>query len=369
MLWICNTVDAAIAARRSLLSQRQGTVRDGGPIIGLLHSRFPYFRRQQVEGKWLRRLGKGDKWRPKGCVLVSTQIVEQSVDIDADWLVTELAPTDMLLQRLGRMWRHDDRVSPRGGLHEPAALILAPDLSVCASADAVVKALGKSARVYDPFMLARTWKLWQARPAVGIPHEIRDLLEATYAETAIGDPEAWLPLQTRYRKKIDALSELARHNANIEARILEDDVEGAKTRLQTLLTTEVVLARRICSRSPLQVVLLDGTPVALHGHDYDRDRQKTLLAARAIHRNVVKVPSWWLESLAKPDLPALGEHFFGPWHLAEYNAAAGSLHFTNNEQDAGKLVLSYHRDEGVKVDQAPPKKTEYLDDDRYQFDD
>jgi len=384
VLWICNTVDAAIAARKLLASRRQGEVRDGSPVIGLLHSRFPYFRRQQIEGKWLRHLGIEvvRRWqrrfaggmsdvfpKRKACVLVSTQVVEQSVDIDADWLVTELAPTDMLFQRLGRLWRHERGLSSRGGLHDPEALIITPDLAVCATTQAVLQALGKNARVYDPFILARSWKLWQARPSVRIPDDIRDRLEATYAEAAADDPEAWLPLQERYRKKIEALSELARHSANIEARILEDDVEGAKTRLQTLLTAEVVLARRIDSRSPLQVVLLDGTPVELHGHDYDRDRQAAFRAAQAIHRNVVKVPSWWLESVAEPNLPALGEHFFGAWHLAEYDAANGRLRFDNNDQDASNLVLSYHRDEGVRMEQAPPKKLKDLDDDRYQFDD
>ncbi len=55
----------------------------------------------------MERLGKDAGNRPNGCVLVSTQVVEQSVDIDADLLVTDLAPTDMLLQRIGRLWRHD----------------------------------------------------------------------------------------------------------------------------------------------------------------------------------------------------------------------------------------------------------------------
>ena len=55
----------------------------------------------------MNRLGKDSTNRPNGCILVSTQVAEQSVDIDADLLITDLAPTDMLLQRLGRLWRHD----------------------------------------------------------------------------------------------------------------------------------------------------------------------------------------------------------------------------------------------------------------------
>ena len=73
---------------------------------------FPFFRREQLENDWMIRLGKDSANRPTGCVLVSTQVAEQSVDIDADLLITDLAPTDMLLQRLGRLWRHDRRTRP-----------------------------------------------------------------------------------------------------------------------------------------------------------------------------------------------------------------------------------------------------------------
>ena len=58
--------------------------------------------------------GKGLN-RPDGCVLLATQVVEQSVDIDADFMISDLAPTDMLLQRLGRLWRHDRPKRPAEG--------------------------------------------------------------------------------------------------------------------------------------------------------------------------------------------------------------------------------------------------------------
>ncbi|MGC8732789.1 MAG: CRISPR-associated helicase Cas3', partial [Halothiobacillaceae bacterium] len=101
VLWICNTVARAQQAWRRVKS----LIREGGPPVGLLHSRFPMVRRDEIEQKWMEALDRHGP-RPKGCVLVATQVVEQSVDVDADLLVTDLAPTDMLLQRIGRLWRH-----------------------------------------------------------------------------------------------------------------------------------------------------------------------------------------------------------------------------------------------------------------------
>ena len=61
----------------------------------------------------------------RGVVLVATQTVEQSLDIDADLLITDLCPMDVLLQRLGRLWRHD-RDRPQG-LDHPTAIVLTPE--------------------------------------------------------------------------------------------------------------------------------------------------------------------------------------------------------------------------------------------------
>src|SRR5207244_981263 len=108
LLWIRNTVDEAQETYRTLRDANFS----GGPSIALLHSRFPFFRREKLETDWMERLGRNSAKRPAGCVLVSTQVAEQSVDIDADLLITDLAPTDMLLQRLGRLWRHDRSFRP-----------------------------------------------------------------------------------------------------------------------------------------------------------------------------------------------------------------------------------------------------------------
>ncbi|MEK7813204.1 MAG: CRISPR-associated helicase Cas3', partial [Candidatus Desantisbacteria bacterium] len=145
VLWIENTVDEA-QTRYCLLAAK---AMEMGLDCGLLHSRFLKVDRQKNEDRWVGLFGKaGHNLRQaKGRILVGTQVLEQSLDIDADFLVTRLCPMDMLFQRMGRLWRHreNDTLRPREAKHE--AWILAPSLN-----DAIKQQhnLGKSAKVYSP---------------------------------------------------------------------------------------------------------------------------------------------------------------------------------------------------------------------------
>ena len=157
VLWIRNTVAEAQAAMKQLRSDRCGET----PELAMLHSRFPLFRREKLERFWFNRLGKKPRRRPNGCVLVATQVVEQSVDIDGDFLLTELAPTDMLLQRIGRLWRHQKL--PEVAARRPICArrevwIKHPYLSDDADATQLEAALGKSARVYRPTSCCALWR-------------------------------------------------------------------------------------------------------------------------------------------------------------------------------------------------------------------
>lgn len=274
VLWICNTVDRAQAVRRSLEPLAESGVR-----VGLLHARFPFFRREELEDDWMTTLGK-DGLRPPGCVLVSTQVVEQSVDLDADLMISELAPTDMLLQRIGRLWRHPRGARPVGCpelwlLREARSLEELREMDV----PAIRKALGPKAWVYAPYVLLRTLDVWSKRPSIDSPGEIRALLQATYADND-DLPPSWEELRQEIEGQRFAERMIAQRNANLFELALPDD-EGVQTRLNNVPTVSLVLAKE---RIQKDVVLLNGERVHLGGDEFD------VATARALHRNLVRVP-------------------------------------------------------------------------------
>lgn len=103
VLWIENNV----AIAQQVYMRIRDLAQDAPIECGLLHSRFTPKHRQEKENYWLKLLGKTAQASGfvSGRILVGTQVLEQSLDIDADYLVTRLAPVDFLLQRIGRLWR------------------------------------------------------------------------------------------------------------------------------------------------------------------------------------------------------------------------------------------------------------------------
>ena len=95
--WIANTVSRA---------QEIFTHLQDEPDLNLilLHSRFPLVQRQEIEEKILNQYGKPSPkvTRPRRGIVIGTQVLEQSLDLDFDLMVTDLAPIDLILQRAGR---------------------------------------------------------------------------------------------------------------------------------------------------------------------------------------------------------------------------------------------------------------------------
>jgi len=345
LLWIRNTVDEAQDTYRSLQSANL----QGGPSIALLHSRFPFFRREQLEGEWMDRLGKGSARRPAGCVLVSTQVAEQSVDVDADLLITDLAPTDILLQRLGRLWRHNRPWRP---CPQPEAWILLPRLSEAQLAGATKadlrEALGKSAKVYAPYVLLRSLVQWRCRPGITLPDEIRPILEATYGDPVEGEPPAWRELQEQLEKQKATMAGLALSATAIWSNPSLPDEEGVQTRYSAYPMAELLLLTGITplSAHSARLALLNGDVATAHERYWSFDTTK------AICRNLVRVPHWAVSAGVANPPRWLASHVWQPTAVGVLRAD-GNIRWPGDDQETG---LSYQADQGVIIDRTRARR-------------
>ena len=174
--WICNTVGRAQKAYQAL----QGNHRFADTDLTLFHARYPVEDRLRRERAVLRKFSKkGD--RPQKAVVVATQVIEQSLDLDFDFMVTDLAPVDLVLQRAGRLHRHTGRPRPPG-LEQPKVCWLAPETDTDG-----VPAFGASGFIYDTHVLLRTWLLLQGRDHMNLPADTEYLIEAVYGDTPAFD--------------------------------------------------------------------------------------------------------------------------------------------------------------------------------------
>src|SRR5262249_54561322 len=98
VLYIRNSIREAISSFQSLPADISAE---------LFHARFALCDRQAIQGRALTRFGKhGTPEQRGGQLLIATQVVEQSLDLDFDLIVSDLAPVDLIIQRAGRLWRH-----------------------------------------------------------------------------------------------------------------------------------------------------------------------------------------------------------------------------------------------------------------------
>lgn len=280
VLWIRNTVIEAQGAYRALA----GSLREGRVQLGLLHSRFPFVRRAELEEEWLERLGK-QRIVDGGSILVATQVVEQSVDIDLDFIVSDLAPTDMLLQRLGRLWRHERKARAST---EPVFWVRIPDSPWGDAAADLKRVFGRSARVYAPYVLLRTAEVWQTRQSLVLPQDIRTLLEETYEEQDVEPSTAWQALHDELDREKAELASFAEAATLVLGRPALRDSEEVLTRRKGPPTVPLLLLKSIRTGANRNVILesLSGQIVPVSEVEWRRS------AARFVHTWTVRVPRW-----------------------------------------------------------------------------
>lgn len=254
--WIRNTVDDAVEAYR-LVRERL----DDPDRALLFHARFTMADRQRIEEEALTRFGKeSEATQRAGRVLIATQVVEQSLDLDFDVLVSDLAPLDLLIQRAGRLHRHarDADGNPLSGEEAsdkrpfPRLYVLAPEWMDKPDSNWVRRLLPGTAAVYsNPVYLWRTAKALHEDGGIRLPERARALLEGVYDENNAPMPEGLEVAHYDYWAGEQVAQSTARFNAlPLEQGYAESgalagwDDEDVPTRQSDERTIPVVLMRR-----------------------------------------------------------------------------------------------------------------------------
>jgi CRISPR-associated endonuclease/helicase Cas3 len=181
--WVRNTVDDAVDAYRAWVA------RLGESRVTLFHARFALGDRLALESEVLRRFGPGSAAEERcGRLLIATQVVEQSLDLDFDGMVSDLAPIDLLIQRAGRLKRHardnaGNRVEGCDRRHSAELGVFMPEPVAEADSRWFAKLFPRAAWVYeDHGQLWLTARWLHERGGFAMPEDARDMIESVYGD-------------------------------------------------------------------------------------------------------------------------------------------------------------------------------------------
>lgn len=203
-VWVRNSVDDAISTVSAL--------RDHGVAATLLHARFALVDRKRIEARVMARVGKDGTGR-SGFVVVGTQVLEASLDLDFDVMVSDIAPVAALVQRSGRLWRHMDlRPAALRPVAAPVLHVLSPDPALVEDDRWLRDTLGSGAFVYGLVDVWRSARVLFAKGWIDAPRGLRALIEAVHGPDAEEVPAPLLAADTLAEGKAAAARTLALHN-------------------------------------------------------------------------------------------------------------------------------------------------------------
>lgn len=326
-VWIENSVGKAQEIYRILACRAA----QFGIETGLLHSRFMAGDRLENEKVWTGILGKpgsvaSSQRSSKGRILVGTQVIEQSLDIDADFMVSRFAPSDLILQRLGRLWRHEREDRPQEAVRE--AWLLAPNLEKALSAPKEAFRDTATSLVYPPYVLTRSLEVWAGLKDVHLPRDIRKIIEETYRPRSQEINSAMAKVRKLEEEEVQAKINQALQGCITLGKPMSD--ETATARLTDIASVKVLLLHDVNLQGGRCKVEADGEWKDLRKWK-DSNEKIDLAIDLALH--TVAVPEYW----APPPAPAHVQDWFAPFiHEAKYGTLrillidrAGNAHDIN----------------------------------------
>ncbi len=259
--------------------------------VELFHSQFLMPDRADKESRLIRQIGKKSTAETRNFrIVVGTQVLEQSLDIDFDCMVIDLCPMDLLLQRIGRLHRHDDRSDRPEKLREPICMVMGAGETLDAGSKAV----------YGEWLLMRTRELLPDR--LLLPDSIPTLVQSTYdaprEDELDGKRDAWEKHSVQLKRKeenadayclcppdeIEDFPELNTINGWLDADVIDNDAKAeAKVR-----DSDSSLSVLVMVRDDEGVVRF--LPWQEHGCDVPADRPPEESTARKIAVQRLQLP-------------------------------------------------------------------------------
>jgi CRISPR-associated endonuclease/helicase Cas3 len=311
----------------------------------LFHSRFTARRRAKLEEEVVARTGKLSRKKERDrTVIIGTQVIEQSLDLDFDLLITDLCPMDLLLQRIGRMHRHGlhDPIRPES-LKNPVCYVLAPD-------GRWDKGTGK---IYNHWILKQTLEALPEK--IEISRDIPVLVESVYgiSDSSL-EHEEYLSQQEKSRRKANAYRMAApvasRRKKTVKTyftNMLENDEEGKKAVRDSAFSTEVILVRK---NENGEYFLLSDTEQKNPILSYN---EPDSFQIRGLLLDKVSLPSWVFATEALGfinELEKIRDTEFFVWK--DTGALKGELFIPldeNGQAQTEKFKISYNDETGLHV--------------------
>ncbi|MFF3432343.1 type I-E CRISPR-associated protein Cse1/CasA [Streptomyces sp. NPDC002602] len=374
-LVIRNTVDRVLAAAEVLRERFEPE------SVTVVHSRFIDLDRARNDDELVATFGPSGKRPVDRHIVVASQVAEASLDIDFDLLVTDLAPVDLMLQRMGRLHRHrrgDGQRERPEGLREPKCLVTGVDWE----AEPPAPESG-SAAVYGGHVLLRSLAVlrphWAGRPVV-LPDEISTLVQSAYGNEVPSVPACWEEAMERARAEHE--QSMAKQRRQAQSFRIDDVRKNGRSLIGWIDAgvgdaedTRAGRAQVRDSDESLEVLVIqrrgDGTYATLPELDRDMggldlpiDAVPPPRAARAALASALRLPYHFSKPWLIDRVIAELEQFYPEaWQVKESHMLAGELFLVLDEDCQTRLAgfeVRYSRTDGLEVTPAGTKEVKLV---------
>ena len=325
----------------------------GCDVVEILHSSFMATDRVFKETNLLNTIGKSGE-RPSRKIIIGTQVIEQSLDIDFDVLFTDLCPIDLMLQRIGRLHRHDRK---RPVKHEtPITYVMGTDEQLNFETG--------TERIYDKYFLIRTQ--YFLAEVIQIPSDIPVLINRVYGDSELELAENLMLIY----KKSKQMYEIQRKNDEDRAKTyriqspiplgnnIRPDLIGWLNNSSHFDSDEMIVAQVRDIKESIEIVALKrvGTGYGTFENEIDISKRiKEPSIAQEIAKQTIRLPDWvsnkcgiskTIDYLEKYNSNYLHDWQEQPW----LKGSLGIIFDENNRFEINGVQLNYDNEFGLRED-------------------